>query len=73
MSEQQVIDRTEEGTTIRTGTDGQRISRRLFADTDQCWSHAKYRGKRMRIVMFYQTLVSDWNHGNAHFLRGVAK
>ena len=25
----------------------------------------------MRIVMFYQSLVSDWNHGNAHFLRGV--
>ena len=25
----------------------------------------------MRIVMFYHTLVSDWNHGNAHFLRGV--
>jgi len=22
--------------------------------------------------MFYHTLVSDWNHGNAHFLRGVA-
>ena len=26
----------------------------------------------MRIVMFYQSLISDWNHGNAHFLRGVA-
>jgi spore maturation protein CgeB len=26
----------------------------------------------MRIVMFYQSLLSDWNHGNAHFLRGVA-
>ncbi len=22
--------------------------------------------------MFYQSAVSDWNHGNAHFLRGVA-
>jgi spore maturation protein CgeB len=22
--------------------------------------------------MFYHTLVSDWNHGNAHFLRGIA-
>jgi spore maturation protein CgeB len=22
--------------------------------------------------MFYHSLVSDWNHGNAHFLRGVA-
>src|SRR3982751_468267 len=26
----------------------------------------------MRVVMFYQSLISDWNHGNAHFLRGVA-
>jgi len=25
----------------------------------------------MRFVMFYHSLVSDWNHGNAHFLRGV--
>lgn len=27
----------------------------------------------MMIVMFYHSLVSDWNHGNAHFLRGVVK
>jgi spore maturation protein CgeB len=26
----------------------------------------------MRIVMFVHSLRSDWNHGNAHFLRGVA-
>lgn len=26
----------------------------------------------MRIALFYHSLVSDWNHGNAHFLRGVA-
>jgi spore maturation protein CgeB len=26
----------------------------------------------MKILLFYHTLVSDWNHGNAHFLRGVA-
>jgi spore maturation protein CgeB len=25
----------------------------------------------MRFVMFYHSLVSDWNHGNAHFLRGM--
>lgn len=25
----------------------------------------------LRFVMFYHSLVSDWNHGNAHFLRGV--
>ncbi len=27
----------------------------------------------MRVVMFYHSLASDWNHGNAHFLRGVAR
>jgi spore maturation protein CgeB len=26
----------------------------------------------VRVVMFYHSLVSDWNHGNAHFLRGIA-
>jgi len=26
----------------------------------------------VRFVMFCHSLVSDWNHGNAHFLRGVA-
>jgi spore maturation protein CgeB len=26
----------------------------------------------VRVLMFYHTLLSDWNHGNAHFLRGVA-
>jgi spore maturation protein CgeB len=26
----------------------------------------------MRIAFFCQSLVSDWNHGNAHFLRGIA-
>lgn len=26
----------------------------------------------MKILMFYHSLVSDWNHGNAHFLRGIA-
>jgi spore maturation protein CgeB len=26
----------------------------------------------MNIVLFYHSLLSDWNHGNAHFLRGVA-
>lgn len=24
----------------------------------------------MKIVLFYHSLISDWNHGNAHFLRG---
>jgi spore maturation protein CgeB len=26
----------------------------------------------MKIIMFYHSLISDWNHGNAHFLRGTA-
>ena len=26
---------------------------------------------RLVVVCFYHSLVSDWNHGNAHFLRGV--
>lgn len=26
----------------------------------------------MKVVLFCHSLVSDWNHGNAHFLRGVA-
>jgi spore maturation protein CgeB len=25
----------------------------------------------MRVVIFCHSLISDWNHGNAHFLRGV--
>jgi spore maturation protein CgeB len=27
----------------------------------------------MRFVIFCHSLVSDWNHGNAHFLRGVVR
>lgn len=27
----------------------------------------------MKIVMFYHSLLSDWNHGNAHFLRGIVQ
>jgi spore maturation protein CgeB len=27
----------------------------------------------MRVVMFYHSLRSDWNHGNAHFLRGIVR
>src|SRR3954469_15213885 len=27
----------------------------------------------MRILFFVHSLVSDWNHGNAHFLRGVVR
>lgn len=27
----------------------------------------------MKIIMFYHSMYSDWNHGNAHFLRGMVK
>ena len=27
----------------------------------------------MQVVLFSHSLVSDWNHGNAHFLRGVVR
>ncbi|GLC24305.1 CgeB family protein [Roseisolibacter agri] len=27
----------------------------------------------MRVIVFCHSLASDWNHGNAHFLRGVAR
>jgi spore maturation protein CgeB len=27
----------------------------------------------MRVTLFCHSLVSDWNHGNAHFLRGVVR
>ncbi|HSK41709.1 MAG TPA: glycosyltransferase [Arenibaculum sp.] len=27
----------------------------------------------MRFVIFSHSLVSDWNHGNAHFLRGIVR
>src|SRR5688500_911981 len=27
----------------------------------------------MRFVYFTHSLVSDWNHGNAHFLRGIVR
>ena len=25
----------------------------------------------MNFVLFYHSLLSDWNHGNAHFLSGI--
>lgn len=28
--------------------------------------------RTLSFAMFYHSLISDWNHGNAHFLRGVA-
>jgi spore maturation protein CgeB len=34
-------------------------------------THAAGGGRPLRIVIFCHSLLSDWNHGNAHFLRGV--
>src|SRR4051812_5160055 len=28
-------------------------------------------GEAMRVALFCHSILSDWNHGNAHFLRGV--
>jgi spore maturation protein CgeB len=25
----------------------------------------------MKIILFYHSVISDWNHGNAHFIRGI--
>ena len=27
----------------------------------------------MKFTLFYQSVISDWNHGNAHFLRGLMR
>lgn len=27
----------------------------------------------MRCALFYHSFISDWNHGNAHFIRGIAR
>jgi spore maturation protein CgeB len=27
----------------------------------------------VKFVLFYHPLVSDWNHGHAHFLRGIVR
>src|SRR5690606_30688239 len=31
------------------------------------------KGSDMRFLFYTHSLVSDWNHGNAHFLRGVMR
>src|SRR3954454_13829062 len=33
-----------------------------------------HEARRMtRFAFFYQSVISDWNHGNAHFLRGLMR
>src|SRR5690606_29020263 len=34
-------------------------------------NHINKNNKKMKIHMFYHSIISDWNHGNAHFLRGM--
>src|SRR5436309_11237268 len=34
-------------------------------------NHCRISPRSMKIVFFCHSLTSDWNHGNAHFLRGV--
>ena len=29
--------------------------------------------QQLSIALFSHSLVSDWNHGNAHFLRGLMR
>src|SRR6187200_3329005 len=43
----------------------------------QAWEARPSAGKHeeqraaMKVVLFCHSLLSDWNHGNAHFLRGI--
>src|SRR3954453_8953470 len=57
------------GREIPPGSDGDPLSR---AVRRAGCAPASPRGRLMpRLVVFCQSLRSDWNHGNAHFLRGV--
>ena len=45
--------------------------RALYRELDRRFSQAT--GRLMaKVVLFCHSLRSDWNHGNAHFLRGIA-
>src|SRR5206468_7198459 len=52
------------------GAHGGVVRRRVRA-ARHTGARAAGRGARMRFVYFTHSLVSCWNHGNAHFLRGV--
>src|SRR5215211_2398200 len=52
---------------VHSFTDGGRVPRRL-----SILAGVQHRGRStLRIVIFCHSLLSDWNHGNAHFLRGI--
>src|SRR5438132_7619017 len=58
----------------RARTREQIRSRNRAANRSRRDARCDLRPKRnaMKIVLFYHSLLSDWNHGNAHFLRGTA-
>src|SRR5213076_1500785 len=50
--------------------DGSPLCRALSRDSRQ---QRRARGRVMtKLVLFCHSIRSDWNHGNAHFLRGIA-
>src|SRR3954454_7701229 len=53
---------------VFSSRDGRAVSRLL----SKLFRHRGDGGAGVKFVLFYHSLVSDWNHGNAHFLRGVA-
>src|SRR4051812_9535435 len=64
--------RSTPGPELLTRRHGAGLPERLRArERRQGPDHLAAREPGVRIVMFYHSLVSDWNHGNAHFLRGI--
>ncbi|MBD3316222.1 MAG: glycosyltransferase, partial [Chitinivibrionales bacterium] len=72
------------GASLSSIPDGASLSRSLLQDASRTRSHSRERRRGrygsqhdkehgVKVAFFYHSLVSDWNNGNAHFLRGVAK
>ena len=68
----------EAGAAVHPGRDDRRLPRPLSQTVRVARPVAAGRpgtrlggGGLMRLVVFTHSVVSDWNHGNAHFLRGV--
>src|SRR5579884_965948 len=71
-------------TAWRDAAKGETARFAFFADANAHWLFAAVFGtdpeerigasgdSRMKIAIFCHSIISDWNHGNAHFLRGVA-
>ena len=58
------------GQEFTVGPDGRRLSAPLRGAAGP-FEAPRAGGLVVRVVIFCHSLVSDWNHGNAHFLRGV--